>query len=57
MPSVHVKFKYKNTPTSGYSNTSGTVTVSKTPPTESEVLAALKKAHPKYEDIIILEIK
>jgi hypothetical protein len=57
MPSVHVKYKYKNTPSSGHSTTSGTVTVSKNPPTESEVLAALRKAHPKYEDIIILEIK
>jgi hypothetical protein len=57
MSSVHVKYKYKNTPSSGHSTTSGTVTVSKIPPTESEVLAALKKAHPKYEDIIILEFK
>jgi hypothetical protein len=54
MPSVFVK--YKIIQTSGSTQTSKSLQVTKKPPTESEVSALLKKAHPGKE-FIILEIK
>ena len=56
MPSVTVKFKYSST--GGVPNINGTkaVIVSRKPPTESEVMAALKKQNPKWS-FVILEIK
>ena len=57
MPSVQVKFKYKQSHLNSYSTHTGPATVSKKPPSESEVLAALQKAHPSWRDFVILEIK
>jgi hypothetical protein len=56
MPSVNVKYKYSSS--GGVPNISGAtaVVVSKKPPTESEVMAALKKKNPKWS-FVILEIK
>lgn len=57
MPSVNVKVKYNST--GGANLNAGTqtsVTVSKKNPTESEVAAAIKKKHPKW-NFAILEIK
>lgn len=56
MPSVTVKLKYSST--GGVPNVTGTkaVNVTRKPPTESEVMAALKKLHPKWS-FTILEIK
>ena len=57
MPTAHVKYKFKSTPTSGWSQMTNPIQVTKSPPTESEVLAALRKKHPKSPDFVILEIK
>ena len=57
MPSVHVKYKHKTTSSNSCQSGSTSVTVSSKTPTESEVLAALKKSHPTWTDIVILEIK
>jgi hypothetical protein len=54
MPTVIVKYKLVHTGSS--TTTSRSLQVTKKPPTESEVSALLKKAHPK-EEFIILEIK
>ena len=56
MPQVKVEYKYTSGSMTHYSTRSG-LSVSRKPPTESEVLAKLKKDHPKYEDIIILKIE
>jgi len=60
MPTVHVKFKHKSIDapsTYGYaSGSDSSVPVSSKNPTESEVLAALKKRHPN-KDLVIIEIK
>lgn len=56
MPSVHVKYKHKSESCKTFNNGAGSVTVSSKTPTESEVLAALKKKHPNWTDIVILEI-
>ena len=57
MPAVMVKYKCKDNPSSGVSSHNESVTVTKKPPSESEVLAALKKKRPKGLDFVILEIK
>ncbi len=54
MPSVTVKIKVSNP--GGSTTTTTSVQVSKKPPTESEVSAAIRKLHPKW-DFVILEIK
>ena len=56
MPVVTVKLKYSST--GGVPNIGAvkSVVVSRKPPTESEVMTALKKANPKWS-ITILEIK
>ena len=57
MPSVYAKYKSSlagSRPNSGVTEYQ-TVTVSKKPPTESEVLAQLRKLHPR-KDIVLLEI-
>jgi hypothetical protein len=54
MPTVIVKYKLVHKGSS--TTTSRAVQVTKRPPTESEVSAQLKKAHPK-EEFVILEIK
>ena len=56
MPIVSVKFKYGPLGKSANISANQQIQVSKKPPTESEVLAALRKAHPKRE-IVILEVK
>lgn len=56
MPSVSVKIKYSSTGGTPNATTTTSVQVSKKPPTESEVSAAIKKANPKW-NFIILEIK
>jgi hypothetical protein len=55
MPQVNVKYKYKSSNGSG--STTNYVTVSKNPPSESEILAELKKKHPTWSDFVIIEIK
>lgn len=57
MPTAHVKYKLKATPTSGWSQYTNPIQVTKSPPTESEVLAVLRKKHQKSSDFVILEIK
>lgn len=58
MPTVKVKYKYRpNSKIKSHVNSSTLVSYQRTPPTESAVLAEIRKHHPKYEDIIILEIK
>lgn len=56
MPSVSVKYKYAPQGKKPSTTSSTSVTVSRKPPTESEVMAELKRLHPNWE-IIILEIK
>jgi len=56
MPSVTVKFKYSSTGSVPNVNGTKSVTVSRKPPTESEVMGQLKKANPKWT-FVILEIK
>jgi len=56
MPIVNVKFKYGPLGKSASSIANQQIQVSSKSPTESEVLAALKKARPKQE-LVILEIK
>ena len=56
MPSVNVKIKYSSTGGTPSTVTTMNVYVTKKPPTESEVNAAIEKAHPKW-NFIILEIK
>ncbi len=56
MPLVSVKVKFSATGSTPTTTTTRTVSVSKKPPTESEVSAAIKKANPKW-NFIILEIK
>jgi hypothetical protein len=55
MPSVNVKIKYSSIGSAPTSTTKISVQVSRRPPTESEVSAAIQKAHPKW-NFIILEI-
>lgn len=54
--SVSVKIKYSSTGGTPNATTTTSVKVSEKPPTESEVSAAIKKAHPQW-NFIILEIK
>lgn len=56
MPSVTVKFKYSSSGGTPNVNATKSVVVSRKPPTESEVMAELKKANPKW-NIVIVEIK
>ncbi len=56
MQTVSVKIKYSSTGANLNATTQVSVQVSKNPPTESEVSAAIKKKHPKW-NFIILEIK
>jgi len=56
MPSVTVKFKYSSTGATPNTSARKSVIVSKKPPSESEVMAALKKANPKWS-FVILEIE
>lgn len=56
MVSVSVKIKYSSTGGNPSSTSTISVQVSKKPPTESEVSAVIKKAHPKW-NFTILEIK
>lgn len=56
MPSVTVKIKYSTTGGTPSATTTVSVPVSKKPPTESEVSAAITKSHPKW-NFVILEIK
>ncbi len=56
MPSVTVKFKYSSSGGTPNVNATKSVVVSRKPPTESEVMAQLKKANPKW-NIVIVEIK
>ncbi len=56
MPSVNVKIKYSSTGGTPNATTLTSVQVSRSPPTESEVSAAIKKAHPEW-NFIILEIR
>lgn len=55
MPSVNVTIKYSSTGGNPTSKTKISVQVTRKPPTESEVEAAIRKAHPKW-NFIILEI-
>jgi hypothetical protein len=55
MPSVNVKIKYSSTGGAPASTTKISVQVSKKPPTESEVQAAIVKKYPKW-NFVILEI-
>lgn len=57
MPTVHVRYKYTTEKSSMQIIQSCGVTVSSKTPTESEVIAALRKSHLSYKDIIVLEIK
>ena len=54
MPTVVVKFKILRK--SGSTTTATSVQVSRKPPSESEVMSALKRVHPNLE-IVILDIK
>lgn len=56
MPMVQVKVKYSSTGGTPSSTTSTSVQVTSKTPTESEVSAAIRKMHPKW-NFIILEIK
>jgi hypothetical protein len=56
MPTVSVKIKYSSTGDNPNSTITTSVMVTRKTPTESEVTAAIKKAHPKW-NFIILEIK
>lgn len=56
MPTAIVKYKYGPLGKKADVTSSTSVQVSRKPPTESEVMAALKKLYPTRE-IIILEIK
>jgi len=56
MPNVSVKYKYGPAGKKADVLTSTSVSVSRKPPTESEVMAALKKTYPNRE-IVIIEIK
>lgn len=56
MPSASVKIKYSSTGGNPNATTQISVQVSRKPPTESEVSAAIKKKHPKW-NFVILEIK
>ena len=53
MHSVSVKVKYSPTGGSPTSTTKISVLVSKRPPTESEVQAAIKKRYPKWSFVIV----
>lgn len=57
MPYVTVKFEYTETGFTLVSSTTRQIQVSKNPPTELEVISAIKKSNPKWKDIVILEIK
>ncbi len=55
MPSVNVRIKYSSTGGAPNAQTTTSVQVSRKPPTEAEVAAAIKKANPKW-NFVILEI-
>jgi hypothetical protein len=56
MPLVQVKLKFSSTGGTPTTTTSASVVVTSKTPTESEVSAAIRKMHPKW-NFIILEIK
>jgi hypothetical protein len=56
MHSVQVKVKHSSTGGNPTSQTTMSVMVSSKTPTESEVSAAIRKAHPNW-NFVILEIK
>jgi hypothetical protein len=53
MPSVNVRVKYSATGGAPTSTTKVSVQVSRKPPTESEVNAAIRKKYPKWNFVII----